>query len=245
MNDTSNCNQGTSTLCLFLEVLEFHDREVFKGDSPVEPGTDTVELLLLLLETPLFDFILAEFLEVIGEAKLLTGPDEPLSRVILMPFNSVAIVTWEFVMEVVVSLTESNESGKNVVPWRVSVIERLISEPMSQGVDTECSLLNKEDPQDSSVDEATKPVTPPQTSNKTWEDETHSDNDLKIVLVLPDDDGILVQVGDVGSANSFGVLFHDHPSDVRVHQPLADRVWVLFGVGVSVMGSMITRPPSD
>jgi hypothetical protein len=61
--------------------------------------------------------------------------------------------------------------------------------------------------------------------------------------VLPNNNGIVVQVGDVGAANAAGVLLHDHPADVAVEQALADRVRVLLGIGVAVVGAVEAGPP--
>jgi hypothetical protein len=36
------------------------------------------------------------------------------------------------------------------------------------------------------------------------------------VLVLPDNNGIIVEIRDVGAADALRVLLHDHPADVRV-----------------------------
>jgi len=65
------------------------------------------------------------------------------------------------------------------------------------------------------------------------------------VLVLPDDDGVFVQVGDVGTADALGVLLHDHPAQMAVEKSLANAVRVLVGVGVAVVGTVVTAPPAD
>ena len=62
--------------------------------------------------------------------------------------------------------------------------------------------------------------------------------------MLPDNNRVLVEIGDVGAANTLGVLFHEHPPEVRVQESLADGVWVFVGIRVSVMSSVISRPPS-
>jgi hypothetical protein len=72
-----------------------------------------------------------------GEAELLHGPDEPLGGVVLPPLNGVAVIRWEFVMEVVVSFAQSDQGSEDMITGRVAIIERLVSEPMGKGVDTE------------------------------------------------------------------------------------------------------------
>lgn len=141
-------------------------------------------------------------------------------------------------VKVVVSLTQSSEGGDNVVSRAVTIVEWLVAEPMSQTVNTEGRLLNNEDAQDTSVNEAANPVVPAQTSDHGGEDETHGDNAREEVQVLPDNDGVLVEVGDVGSADALGILLHDHPSDVAVQQTLPDGVGVLLCVGVAVVGTV-------
>lgn len=61
--------------------------------------------------------------------------------------------------------------------------------------------------------------------------------------MLPDDNGVLVQIGDVGAADTLGVLLHDHPSEMRVEQALANRVGVLVGISVAVVAAMSSTPP--
>jgi hypothetical protein len=63
--------------------------------------------------------------------------------------------------------------------------------------------------------------------------------------VLPDDDRVLVEVRDVSASDPLGILLHDHPTEVGVEQSLADGVGVLVGVGVSVVSTMVSRPPAD
>lgn len=58
--------------------------------------------------------------------------------------------------------------------------------------------------------------------------------------MLPHHNLVLVEIGHVGSTQLFGVLFEDHPAQVRVKETLADRVGVLLGVRMSMMGSMIS-----
>jgi len=184
-------------------------------------------------------------LEVGCETELGPEPDGPLGRIILLPFDSVAVVGGELVVEVVVSLAESDKRGDDVITGAVAVIEGLVAEPMGKRVDAKGSLLNEEDTEDTSVDVSTHPVTPAETGNKSREDQSHEEDDLEVVTMLPDNNGVFIQIGDVCAADSLGVLLHDHPAKMAVQQSLAHTVWVLVGIGVSVVSAVVTAPPAD
>lgn len=126
----------------------------------------------------------------------------------------------------------------------LTIIKRLISEPMSQRIDTESCLLHERDAKDSTVEESPEPVVPKASTNKGWEDQSHKKENFKVVAMLPDDDRVFVQIRDIGTANPFRILKHQHPSEMRIEKPFANRVWVFVGVGVTVMCSVISCPPS-
>lgn len=144
VNDTSDGDQASSVLGLILIVFPIHDWQRIERYTPVELGALLVERLLHLLNSALLDLVRFELLEVVCEAELLPDPDRPLRRVILMPLDSIAVIRGEFVVEVVVSFTECNERGDDVIPGRVAVVERLVAKPMGKGVDAECCLLHDE-----------------------------------------------------------------------------------------------------
>lgn len=192
--NASDVNEGTTVLCLILEVFIFHDRKSIQRHAPIELGALHVEFLLLLLDTTFFDLVRTELLQVIGETELLPAPDRPLGRVVLPPVQGVAIVGWEFVVEVMISLAKSHQCGKDMVTRRVAVIKGLVTQPMGKGVDTEGGLLNEEDAEDASVYEATEEVVEGKATKDGGKDQAHEDDDLEVMTVLPDDDGIFVQV---------------------------------------------------
>src|SRR6202012_3692105 len=101
-----NRNEATAVLALVNIIIPFHDGELLKRHTPVEPGPLLVELLLLLLQTTLLDFVGAELLEIIRETELLAGPDEPFGGIILVPLDGVAVIRWKLMVEIVISLTE-------------------------------------------------------------------------------------------------------------------------------------------
>jgi len=194
VDNTGNCNESSAVLGFGLVGVPIDDGELLERNTPVESLSLLVELLLQLLETALLDFVLLELLEVVGESELLPDPDRPLRWVILMPFDSITVVRWEFVVEVVVTLSESDESSNDVVTRRVAVVEWLVTKPMGQGIDAEGGLLNEEDSENSSVDESTLPISPSNTSDEAREDHAHEDDGLDVVSVLPNNDRVIVQI---------------------------------------------------
>jgi hypothetical protein len=245
VDDTSNGNESLAVLGLGDEVIPANYRKLFKRSAPVESGTLLIKLLLQLLNTALFDLVGTELLEVRGEAQALPGINGPLGRVVLPPLNGVSVVGGELVVEVVIAFTKSDESSDEVVTGRVAVIEGLVSEPMSQRVDAESSLLNEADAENASIDETTKPVVEHETTEASREDKTHEDDTLQVVLVLPNDDGILVQISDISTASTLRILLEHHPSQVRVQEALANGVGILLSVGVTVVSSVAAGPPAD
>lgn len=238
MNDTGDGDQGLAVLGLLDEVIPVDNRELLQRHTPVELATLLVKLLLLLLEPALVDLVLAESLEVGSKAELLPGPDAPLGRVVLVPDDGVTVVGGEFVMEVVVSFAERDESRNDVVTGTVAVIERLLAKPVGKTVDTEGGLLDDEDTQNGGVNESTNPVAPAEASNESGENKSHEEHALHEVPVLPDNDRVLVQIGDVGTTDALGVLLHDHPAEMAVEETLSNGVRILLGVGISVVSTM-------
>jgi len=106
-------------------------------------------------------------------------------------------------------------------------------------------LLDNKDSENSGVDESSPPISPSESGNQHGENHTHEDNALDVVSVLPDNDGVVVEIRDIGTADSLWVLLQKHPSEVRVNEPLANRVWVLVGIGVTVVCSVVSGPPSN
>ena len=79
-------------------------------------------------------------LQLVSQTKLLHGPDEPLGRVVLVPFDSVSVVHRELVVEIVITLSDGDKGGDHVIAGCVLVIERSLAEPVGEGIDTERRL---------------------------------------------------------------------------------------------------------
>jgi hypothetical protein len=116
---------------------------------------------------------------------------------------------------------------------------------VGEGVDAKGGLLNKANAENSGVDESTEPIIPEDTADGGREDQSHEQNALDEVAVLPDNNGVFVEVGNIGSAGVLGVLLENHPAEMGVEKTLADGVGVLDGVGISVVSTVIPGPPPD
>jgi hypothetical protein len=84
---------------------------------------------------------MTSYLEMTRKSDCLASVDEPLGRIILIPLDSVAVVHGELVVEVVVSLTNSGESGEDMVSRSMFVIEGAISEPVRKRINAESGLV--------------------------------------------------------------------------------------------------------
>ena len=101
-----------------------------------------------------------------------------------------------------ISFSQSHKCSYQVVSWRVGIIERLVSQPMSQTVDTECRLLDEENSQYASIDNAACPVTPAKSCYKPREGKPKEEHKEQVVFMLDLNDGILVQITDVRTAEA-------------------------------------------
>ena len=91
-------------------------------------------------ELALFDLVLREHLEMRGEAEGLHRPYEPFRRIVLVPLDGVAVVSWELVVEVVIPFADGDKRSDHMVLGSVFVVERSLAEPVSEGVDAEGGL---------------------------------------------------------------------------------------------------------
>ena len=76
-------------------------------------------------------------------------------------------------MEVMIPLTKSDKSSDEMVARTVTIVERLVPEPVGKGIHAEGGLLDEEYTEDASIDEATEPVIPAETCHECWKNETH------------------------------------------------------------------------
>ena len=188
------------------------------------------------------DFVVRERLELRGEAEQRRSANEELGRVPLVELGRVPVVLRELVVEVVVTLADGDERGDPVVLRRMLVVERCLTEPMSERVDAEGRVVDEQQASGAGEEEAAAPVAPSEAGDDRREDEAHADDQGQVPAVLPLDDrvdGKVANVRDTGAATRLD----DHPADVRPPETLRGRVRVEVGVGVTVVSTVTTGPP--
>ena len=79
-------------------------------------------------------------LQLIGQTKLLHSPDKPLGRVVLIPFDGVSVIHGELVVEIMITLSDGDEGGDHVIARCMLVVEGGLTQPVSEGIDTESRL---------------------------------------------------------------------------------------------------------
>lgn len=71
-------------------------------------------------------------LQLGGQTKFLHSPDEPLGRVVLVPFDGVSVVHGELVVEIVITLSDGDKGSDHMVAGCMFIIERSLAKPVSE-----------------------------------------------------------------------------------------------------------------
>jgi cytochrome bd-type quinol oxidase subunit 1 len=98
-------------------------------------------------------------------------------------------------------------------------------------------MMNKHATKEASVNETTYGISP-KPCNHSRHNESHKEDKLEIVLVLPLYNGILAKVADISNTRSATGL-KEHPSNMRIPKTLVGIVWVKVRIGVTMV-SMVT-----
>jgi len=142
VNETADEDQRAE-YGLFLERFPADDGQVIAVGRPGELLLRFPKTLELHRQLTFTDFVVREDFQMTGQSKPLAGPNEPLRRVVLVPLDSIPVIHRELVVEIVVPFTDGAESGDEVVSGCVFVIERTLAQPVREGVDAECAMMNK------------------------------------------------------------------------------------------------------
>jgi hypothetical protein len=170
--------------------------------------------------------------------------DEPFGGIILIPPDSVAVVSRKLVVEVVISLPEGDERGDHVVPWRMPVVERRLPEPVGERVERKYAVVHHAHPHRPRVDVPTTPVAPEIPRDGGGDGEPHEEDQPHIPALLPAYDRALAEVAHVRDAR-FAPRLDEHPANVGPPKSAVCIVRIEVGVDVAVVSTVATGPPSN
>lgn len=229
----------------FLELVKSEGWELLDGAAPLETALCLVELLLLHVDLTLFDLVGGEGLEIGSETEKIANPDEPLCGVVLVKEDGIAVVLGELVVEVVVTFSKGDEGGDEVIARGVTVVKGGIAEVVSEAVDAKGGVVDGDETGDAGKEETTAPVAPAEAGNEGGEDEAHEESDENVKFVLELDDGVGLEVFNVGVTDTVIGAVDDHPSKVRKDEASMGAIGILVSVGPAMMGTVAAGPPLD
>lgn len=93
-----------------LTVFPAHDRKFVGCNRPLERVLYLLQFLELHCQNSLSDLVTWELPQMACETEEFAAGDEPFRRIILVPFDRVAIVHGELMVKVVVSFAHGQES---------------------------------------------------------------------------------------------------------------------------------------
>ncbi len=208
--------------------------------SPVQPCLGALELHL---QPGLLDALLRAGSQVLRQTAPGGAANEPLGGIELPPVNTVAIVVFEQVVEVVVPLAEGEEGQDAVVPGAVAIGEGLAAPDVGQGVDEEGGVVGHHHAQHSRQQQHAEqiPVDEPQYQRNA---DVGGKGQRQIVPVLEGDDGVVLQIPHIGVVViGVALVFPQHPADVGEPESAARAVGILVVVvHVAMVATVIGRP---
>lgn len=243
VNESSDDHELTSGAGI-LELIPGDDGKIVAGLGPFNLASRSSDSLQLHGDLTTLDGCIREGLELTSETEFVGSPNEPLGGIVLESLDRVTVILRELVVEVVVTFSDGDKGGEPVVLRGVLVVEGSLSEPVSERVDAEGRVVNEEKTSGSREEEPSSPISPSKTSYDGREDESHTDDEVHVPTVLPADNLVLGEIGDIGNTGS-ATRLNEHPSNVRPPESLVSRVRVEVGIGVAMVSTVTTRPPFD
>jgi hypothetical protein len=147
-------------------------------------------------------------------------------------------------MKVVIAFPERDQGGDQVVPRRMPIVERRLSEPMRERVEREYAVMHHAHAHRPRIDVPTLPVAPEIAGNRGRDDEAHEEDERHIPPLLPAHDRALAEVAHVRHAG-LAPRLDEHPADMAPPEPAVGIIWIKIGVDVAVVCAVAPSPPSN
>lgn len=153
------------------------------------------------------------------------------------------------VVEVMPSLSESNQRDEPVISWEDILVEGSGSEHVANRVDAPSRVQGT----DVSQARQSHKVVEESTSNEDhtedgWKNEAHECRKKVVVLFLEHNDLISHKILHVNKSSLFNELIrflNQEPANVREEEPSGHGVWVQLGIAELVVKSVISGPVED
>lgn len=134
---------------------------------------------------------------------------------------------------------------------------------MCKRINTECCLLDETSSNDAGIDQTSPPVAPTYSSNTHGKHPCRDQETLTIcimsghfslmctfvstltVLVLPDNDRISIQIGNIRPSNLPRILLQYHPSQMRMEEAFQRAIRILGCICPPMMSPMFAAPEAN
>jgi hypothetical protein len=105
-------------------------------------------------------------------------------------------------------------------------------------------MVDKEQTSERRIEITATPIAPEVTGNGGRNDDARQEDERDEPLVLPTDDGVAGEIGDI-SDTRLATGLEDHPADMGPDEPVMGTIGVEVGVSVTMMSTVTARPPLD
>lgn len=144
-------------------------------------------------------------------------------------------------VKVVVALAKGEEGSDGAVLGSALVVIGELAEGVSDAVDAEGALEHGHSASNGGDVEASSPITPTKTTDQSGEDDAGEEGEGDVVLMLPDEEGVALEVADIG-LDSLLISLLEEPTHMGVPEATLDVVRVAVSVGVAVVSSVVQTP---
>lgn len=145
VDKTINDDEALAKLAAFLELVHGDLRELTDWAGIHDLALELIKLLLFHQQLSFGDLVGRELTQVVSETEHRQAANKPFGRIVVEPANTVAVVVGVLVMEVVVTLSEGEESGDDVIAWGALVVVGVLAEVVGNRVDAEGGVVDKAD----------------------------------------------------------------------------------------------------
>src|SRR5207248_7029695 len=189
------------------------------------------------------DLIGGNAAQVLREPQFRERPDDPLGRIELPWFYSIAIVVLKLMVIVMIAFAESEEGQEERIARAAFLRIGLPPDGVTGAVDEEGAMLQDDDARHACNEEGTErsPPSVPKKADHGRDEEAHHDRDQLDVSMLPADQLVSLKVADV-IQGMIGMQFEKEPTDMGVKETFRDAVGIVVIIDILVVAAVLAGP---